>query len=88
MNVCVEEGRVEYLRSRGDARYQGDGMRGQKNVWTGIREPPSVGVCREFKRESVNCPRRWAGGRGGKKKIKSVRLESGGGCVVGVWCVW
>ena len=56
-------------------------------MWTGIREPPSVGVCREFKRER-ELPEKM--GRGGEaaKKIKSVRLESGGGCVVGVWCVW
>ncbi len=62
-------------------------MRGQKNVWTGIREPPSVGVCREFKRE-CELPEKM--GRGGKaaKKIKSVRLESGGGCVGREWCVW
>ena len=67
LNVYVEEGRVEYLRSGGDARYQGDGMRGQKNVWTGIREPPSVGVCREFKRERELPEKMGRGGRGGKK---------------------
>ncbi len=42
-------------------------MRGQKNVWTGIREPPSVGVCREFKRERELPEKMGRGGRGGKK---------------------